>query len=359
MTINASYLLPVKTASCSVMGDYALKYKMTVPYSKAKKGDVVLYDFNHNGTSDHTGIIYKVSGGKIYVVEGNTSKGNNCNGGMVMKRCRTKRDVNYIVRPKYTKKVTADLVVATALAEVGVKENPKNSNKVKYNTWYYGKPVKGSKYPWCMVFVEWCFYHVKEAKKATTAKKVTTSTKTPTKAEKPSKTAEKAVKWAREIAKSKKYTYKKWSDKNKKTQQCPICHKLTGKYKGWNCIGFVSAAYFHSGLKSVECSCRGIGTSGFLTKVTLETWTKRNGKNWKLISNGGKKGGSDIPSSKLLAGDVLLCYDAKGNFHHVVLYTGGGKYIDCTNTSKNHIAERAYSNLCKKYHVTRAFRCTV
>ena len=165
MTINASSMLPVRTASCSVMGDYALKKKMTVPYSKAKKGDLVLYDFNGNGTSDHTGIIYSVSGGKIYVVEGNTSKGNNCNGGMVMKRVRVKGNVNYIVRPKYTKTVTADMVVATALAEVGVKESPKNSNKVKYNTWFYGKEVKGSAYPWCMTFVQWCFAHVREPAK--------------------------------------------------------------------------------------------------------------------------------------------------------------------------------------------------
>ena len=164
MTINASHLLPVRTASCSVMGDYALKKKMTVPYSKAKKGDVVLYDFNGNGTSDHTGIIYSVSGGKIYVVEGNTSKGNNCNGGMVMKRVRVKGNVNYIIRPKYTKEVTADMVVATAIAEVGVKESPSGSNKVKYNDWFYGKTVRGSAYPWCMTFVQWCFAHVQEPK---------------------------------------------------------------------------------------------------------------------------------------------------------------------------------------------------
>ena len=168
MTINALSLLPVRTASCSVMGDYALKEKMTVSYAKAKKGDVVLYDFNHNGTSDHTGIIYKVEGGKIYVVEGNTSKGNNCNGGMVMKRTRVKGNVNYIVRPKYTKTVTADMIVATALAEVGVKESPSGSNKVKYNTWFYGKAVHGSAYPWCMTFVQWCFAHVKEPAKPIT-----------------------------------------------------------------------------------------------------------------------------------------------------------------------------------------------
>lgn len=172
MTINALNLLPVRTASCSVMGDYALKKKMTVPYSKAKKGDVVLYDFNGNGTSDHTGIIYAVKGGKIYVVEGNTSKGNNCNGGMVMKRVRVKGNVNYIVRPAYTKTVTADMVVKTALSQVGVKESPSGSNRVKYNTWFYGKEVRGASYPWCMTFVEWCFAHVIESpKKKPTAPK--------------------------------------------------------------------------------------------------------------------------------------------------------------------------------------------
>ena len=160
MTINAVNLLPTITASCSVFGDAALKKKMTVPFSKAKKGDIVLYDFNGNGTSDHTGIIYKVSGNKIFTVEGNTG-GDNTNGGEVQKRVRTKSVTNYVVRIKYDSIVTADMVVATALAQVGVKESPKGSNKVKYNTWFYGKPVHGDDYPWCMVFVDWCFAHVK------------------------------------------------------------------------------------------------------------------------------------------------------------------------------------------------------
>jgi len=160
MSINALNILPTKTASCSVMGDYAVKMKMTVPYGKAKKGDIVNYDFNHNGTSDHTGIIYKVKNGKIYVVEGNTSDGNDSNGGEVMKRVRVKGNVNLIIRPKYTKEVTANMVVATALAEVGTKEKPKNSNNVKYNTWYYGHEVAGKDYPWCEVFVCWCFANV-------------------------------------------------------------------------------------------------------------------------------------------------------------------------------------------------------
>lgn len=164
MTINAINILPVKTASCSVFGDYAISDGMTVPYSKAKQGDVVLFDFNGNGTSDHTGIIYKVKNGKIYVVEGNTSLSSNDNGGCVMKRTRYKDQVNYIVRPKYNAEVTAEMVVQTALSQVGVKEKPKNSNNVKYNTWFYGREVSGPEYPWCMVCVCWCFAHVGAAK---------------------------------------------------------------------------------------------------------------------------------------------------------------------------------------------------
>jgi hypothetical protein len=34
-------------------------------------------------------------------------------------------------------------IIAVAKAGIGVKESPKGSNKVKYNTWYYGKEVSG------------------------------------------------------------------------------------------------------------------------------------------------------------------------------------------------------------------------
>ena len=49
-----------------------------------------------------------------------------------------------------------------ALTQVGVKEYPPNSNNVEYNTWYYGKEVSGSAYPWCAVFVAWCFDEANE-----------------------------------------------------------------------------------------------------------------------------------------------------------------------------------------------------
>jgi len=53
--------------------------------------------------------------------------------------------------------MTAEDIIKTALAEVGVTEYPPNSNKVKYNTAFYGKEVSGAAYPWCCVFVWWVF----------------------------------------------------------------------------------------------------------------------------------------------------------------------------------------------------------
>lgn len=46
-------------------------------------------------------------------------------------------------------------IVQVARGELGVAEVG-SSNKVKYNTWYYGKAVQGTAYPWCAVFVSWC-----------------------------------------------------------------------------------------------------------------------------------------------------------------------------------------------------------
>ena len=161
--INAIGIIPCKTDYCPTMGDYAIKKKMNVSWGGRKRGDIVLFDFNNNGTSDHIGIVVSVnSDGSITTVEGNTGSGNNTNGGQVQKRTRYKSQVNYFVRPKYTNAITADMVIATALAEVGIKESPKNSNKVKYNQWFYGK--NQSAY-WCCTFVCWVFAHVQEPAK--------------------------------------------------------------------------------------------------------------------------------------------------------------------------------------------------
>ena len=41
--------------------------------------------------------------------------------------------------------------------EVGTARNPLGSNKIKYNTSYYGRVVRGKDFKWCVVFQWWCF----------------------------------------------------------------------------------------------------------------------------------------------------------------------------------------------------------
>ena len=163
MTINALGIIPIKTDSCPTMWSRAKKLGMTVKKGSQKPGDLVLYDFNGNGTPDHIGIVVQVSKNYIRAVEGNTGSGSDTNGGQVQNRKRSGSILGY-VRPKYTKTVTAQMVVATALAEVGTKESPRNSNKVKYNQWFYGRNVSAF---WCCTFVCWCFGNVIDVKAVT------------------------------------------------------------------------------------------------------------------------------------------------------------------------------------------------
>lgn len=48
--------------------------------------------------------------------------------------------------------VTAKTILEIARNEVGTKEKPAGSNKVKYAEWY---GLNGQ--PWCVMFVDWCF----------------------------------------------------------------------------------------------------------------------------------------------------------------------------------------------------------
>lgn len=44
-----------------------------------------------------------------------------------------------------------------AIDDLGIQEQPKNSNNVKFNTWFYGKAVSGSQYSWCMSGVQYWY----------------------------------------------------------------------------------------------------------------------------------------------------------------------------------------------------------
>ena len=54
------------------------------------------------------------------------------------------------------KTATVKDLIAVARTQIGTKECPAGSNRVKYNTAYYGREVSGKAYPWCAVFIWWC-----------------------------------------------------------------------------------------------------------------------------------------------------------------------------------------------------------
>ena len=49
-------------------------------------------------------------------------------------------------------------VINIAKKYVGVTEYPPNSNKVVFNTKFYGREVSGVNYPWCCAFI-WCVFN--------------------------------------------------------------------------------------------------------------------------------------------------------------------------------------------------------
>lgn len=54
-------------------------------------------------------------------------------------------------------------LLQAAREELGVREFPAGSNRVKYNTAYYGREVydtETAKYPWCVTFIWWLFQKV-------------------------------------------------------------------------------------------------------------------------------------------------------------------------------------------------------
>ena len=139
----------LRTAGCPAFGDWAIKNKLTVKWGDAKRGDIVLFDFNRNGTSDHIGIVTKATSSYIETIEGNTGSGSNTNGDGVYRRRRTKGQVNYFVR---TKCPDMESVIRRAEAELGYKEGRNNSNK-------YGKWFGMNNVSWCCIFVVYCFAH--------------------------------------------------------------------------------------------------------------------------------------------------------------------------------------------------------
>ena len=138
--------------------------------------------------------------------------------------------------------------------------------------------------------------------------------------------------WHRKIADSRAYIYKNFTS-DRKTQICPICNGLTGKYKGFNCIGEGFAGWRHGGLIPCRCNCEIINNQladRFLrmTKAEiLEAAKAKIGVNeLTVLYNGGKA----IAASELLPGDLVIYYDGN-TYQHFATWIGNGLIADCSS----------------------------
>lgn len=133
---------------------------------------------------------------------------------------------------------------------------------------------------------------------------------------------------------------------------CPVCEPNKNK-TGWQCIGFVTACYFHgAGVRSDihhqrsknKCHLDGLGNGGNGDRdvpanslygnsaAEIEKkWKARNGDDWAMIStkSGSLKKGH-IPESELEVGDVIHFYNGNGRNYHTAIYAGNGKYLQST-----------------------------
>ena len=92
-----------KTAYCPNVETWGKSNGLTVPINSGRYGDIVLFDWQHNGEADHIGFIESQKPNGSYItIEGNTAVGNDSNGGEVMYRTRYQYQICMIIRPKYT-----------------------------------------------------------------------------------------------------------------------------------------------------------------------------------------------------------------------------------------------------------------
>jgi len=102
--VGAKHFKPgVRWAYCPFMVNdaRAQRYGLNVvPKTKVKAGDIALFDWKGDGVSDHVGIVSKAPNkyGDFQAIEGNTSHGNDSDGGAVMLRDRNVNQVICFVR---------------------------------------------------------------------------------------------------------------------------------------------------------------------------------------------------------------------------------------------------------------------
>ena len=91
-----------KTASCTTLMNYHAS-KGQVVYKDFKPGDLALFNWKgEKHIAQHIGVIESVKKGAVVTIEGNTSTGNDTNGGTVMRRERNMALIICAIRPAYS-----------------------------------------------------------------------------------------------------------------------------------------------------------------------------------------------------------------------------------------------------------------
>lgn len=113
---QAGVALPTRTASCTLLMR-AAQASGCWATSGYRPGDVVIYDWGGDRVPDHCGIVSAVLSGGVRAIEGNTAVGNDSDGGEVMERTRTNKQILGAVRPLYEKEVIMDNTPSVAHKE--------------------------------------------------------------------------------------------------------------------------------------------------------------------------------------------------------------------------------------------------
>lgn len=94
---------PKGFASCGKGIAFFKAKKAWFPVEQAKPGDLVFFDWDHDGEQDHVGIVTMndVANKKLHTIEGNTSDASHSNGGIVQIANRNYSVVMGVGRPAY------------------------------------------------------------------------------------------------------------------------------------------------------------------------------------------------------------------------------------------------------------------
>ena len=113
---QAGVALPTRTASCTLLMRAAQAAGCWVT-GNYRPGDVAIYDWGGDRVPDHCGIVEAVDGDAVTAIEGNTAVGNDSDGGEVMERTRTNKQILGAVRPLYEMEDTMDNTPSSAHKE--------------------------------------------------------------------------------------------------------------------------------------------------------------------------------------------------------------------------------------------------